>query len=80
MAVSKNEIKSHPDVVHYFKDFQFYNKQIEKPRVKPLENIALLSEIPFYEELNVIQSNHAFRGHVMSQKVELVERKIQLNS
>ena len=35
----------------------------------------MLSELPFYEELNVIKTNHAFRGYAMSCKVELVEKK-----
>ena len=40
-----------------------------------LKNIDLLSELPFYEELNVIKTNHAFRGYAMSYKVELVEKQ-----
>ena len=35
----------------------------------------MLSELPFYEELNVIKTNHAFRGCAMSYKKELVEKK-----
>ena len=35
----------------------------------------MLSELPFYEELNVIKTNHAFRGYAVSHKVELVEKK-----
>ena len=35
----------------------------------------MLSEPPFYEELNVIKTDHAFEGHAMSYKVELVEKK-----
>ena len=35
----------------------------------------MLSELPFYKELNVIKANHAFRGYSMSYKVELVEKK-----
>ena len=35
----------------------------------------MLSELPFYEELNVIKTNHAFRSYVTSYKVELVEKK-----
>ena len=35
----------------------------------------MLSELPFFEELNVIKTNHAFRGYTVSHKVELVERK-----
>ena len=71
----KEKIKSHPDVVDYFKELPFYNKKIQKPKIKRLKNIDLLSELPFYEELNVIRTNHAFRGYAMSYKVELVEKK-----
>ena len=71
----KEKVKSHPDVADCFKELPFYNRHIEKPRVKHLKNIDLLSELPFYEELNVIKTNHAFRGYAMSYKVELVEKK-----
>ena len=60
MAVKKKD-KSHPDVVDYFKELPFYNKRIEKSKIKCLKNYDLLSELPFYEELNVIKTNHAFR-------------------
>ena len=58
-----------------FKELPFYNKYIEKPKIKFLKNIDLLSELPFYEELNVIKTDHAFKGYVMSYKVELVKKK-----
>ena len=77
MTVLK-KIKSHPHVVGYFKELPFYNKHIEKPRVKHLKNIDLLSELPFYEELNVIKTADAFRGYVMSYKFEIVDKKDQL--
>ena len=54
------KIKSHPDVVDYFKKLPFYKKPIEKPKIKCLKNIDLLSELTFYEELNIIKTNHAF--------------------
>ena len=66
------KIKSHPDVVDYLKDLPCHNKHIEKPKIKRLKNIGLLSEFPFYEELNVIKTNHAFRENAMSYKVELI--------
>ena len=69
------KIKSHTDVVDYFKELPFYIKHIEKPRIKFLKNIDLLSKLSFYEELNVIKSNHAFRGYAMSYKVKLVGEK-----
>ena len=70
---------SHPDVVDYFKELPFYNKHIEKPKIKCLKSINLLSELPFYERLNVIKTNRAFRGYAISCKVKLIEKKIQLN-
>ena len=43
------KVTSHPDVVDYFKELPFYNKHIEKPKIKRLKNIDLLSELPFNE-------------------------------
>ena len=74
MAVLK-KVKSHPDAVDYFKEFPFYKSHIKKPRIKWLKNIDLLSELPFYEELNLIKTNYAFRGYAMSYKVEIIEKK-----
>ena len=44
MAAFK-KVKSYSDVVDYFKELPFYNKRIEKPKIKLLKNIDLLSEI-----------------------------------
>ena len=35
----------------------------------------MLSELPYYEELNVIKTNHAFRGYALTYKIQLVENK-----
>ena len=70
--------KSQPDLINYFKELPFYNRYTEKPKIKCLKNIDLLSELPFYEELNVIKTDHAFKGYAMSYKVELVEKKDSL--
>ena len=40
-----------------------------------MKYIDLLSEIPFYEELNIIKTNHGFRGYEMSYKVQITEKK-----
>ena len=69
------KVVSHLDVVEHFKDLPLYNKPIEKPKIKHLQNIDLLVELPFYEELNVIKTNHVFRGYTVSYKVELVEQE-----
>ena len=60
----KKKVKSHLDLVDYFKEFPFYNKHIEKPKFNHLKDINLLSELPFCEELNVIKRNHTFRVDV----------------
>ena len=73
MAVS-SEI-THPDVVDYFKKLSFYNKPIEKPKVKRLKNIDQLAELPFYEQLIIIETNQAFRGYAVSYKVKIIEKK-----
>ena len=70
----KKKKKIHPDVVDYFIELPFYNKHIEKPNIKHLKNIDLLSELSFYEEMNRIKTNHAFGGNATSYKVELIEK------
>ena len=69
-----SEIKSHSDVINYFKEFLFYNKPIEKP-AKHLKNIDPLVGLPFYEQLSVIKTGQAFKGYAMSYKVEIIEKK-----
>ena len=64
--VTMKKVKSHPDIVNYFKEIPFYNKHIEKLIIKHLENIDLL---PFYEALNVMKTNHACKGYAKSYKV-----------
>ena len=70
-----SKIKPHSDAVDYFKEFPYYNKSIKKPKVKHLKNIDQLAELPFYEQLNVVKTNQAFRGYAMSFKAEIIERK-----
>ena len=44
MAAFK-KVKSHSDVVDYFKELPFYNMHIEKPKIKLLKYVDLLSEL-----------------------------------
>ena len=57
---------TYPDVADYFKKLPFYNKPIEKPKIKRLKNIDQLAELPFYEQLSIIKMSQAFRGYAMS--------------
>ena len=70
-----SKIKSHSDVADNFEELPFYNKPIEKPKVKRLKKVDQLAELPFHEQLSVIKTNQAFRGYAMSYKVEIIERK-----
>ena len=72
MAVLK-KFKSHLDELEYFQELPFYNKHIKKPKIKRLK--TLLSELPFYEEMNVMKINHAFKRYEVSYKVEIIEKK-----
>ena len=38
-----------------FQKLPFYNILIEKPKIKHLSNIDLLHELPFYDELSVVE-------------------------
>ena len=69
------KVKSHPDVVDYFKYLPFYNKHIAKTKIKCLKNIDQLSELSFYEKVNVTKTKNVFRGQAMSYKVEIIEKK-----
>ena len=56
--------------VDYFKELPFYNKSIEKPKVKRLKNIDRLAE-----QLSVIKTDQAFIGYAMTYKVKIIEKK-----
>ena len=68
-------VLSEIDSVNYFKELPFYNKSIEKPRIKRLTDINLLAELPFYKQLSIIKTNQVFKGYAISYKVEIVEKK-----
>ena len=71
---------SHSDVIDYFKELPFYKKIIKKPKLKGLKNIDQLIELPFYEQLDVIKTDQAFSGDASSFKVDIIEKKIQLDN
>ena len=76
-----SKIKSHSDVIDYFKELPFYNKPIKKPKVKRLKTIDQLTELSFYEKLDVVKTEQAFSGYARSYKVEIIEKKkIQLHN
>ena len=53
----------------------FYNVPFEKPDVKRLNNVDLLNELPFYDELSVVKTSKAFREYARSYSTEIIEPK-----
>ena len=49
-----SKLKSHSDVINYFKELPFYNKPIERPVKRLIHNDPLV-ELPFYEQLSIIK-------------------------
>ena len=49
--------------------------KIEKPKIKDLSNIELLHEVPFYDELSVVEISKAFKRYARSYKVEIIDSK-----
>ena len=61
-------------IVDYFKKLPFYNVSIDKAKIKRLKNIDLLPELPFFDQLNIIKTDHAFSGYAMLYEVEIVDK------
>ena len=51
-----------------FKILPFYNSYIDKPKAKKLNNVELLKELPFYDELIIVKNKAAFSGYGRSHK------------
>ena len=52
-----------------------YNTFIESPTIKKLNNVELLQQLPFYDELNIVKSSNAFSRYARSYKVEIIDKK-----
>ena len=70
MAYIKMSFWDKKEAKQLFQKLLFYYVIIEKPRIKGLRNVDLLRELPFYDELNIIQ-----RWYARSYKVEIVDLK-----
>ena len=51
----KNEIK------RLLKEQPFYNVAIEKPKITKFNNVDMLRELMFYDELNVVKATKTFK-------------------
>ena len=63
------------DANKIFKMLPFYNTHTDQPRVKKLNNVELLKELPFYDELSIVKNKTAFSGYAQSYKIEIVAKR-----
>ena len=56
--------------IKMFQELPFYNVAIEKPKIRSLKNIDLLQELPFYDELNMMQISKTFEWYAGRYKIE----------
>ena len=71
----ENEFWNEKEAKELFQILLFCNVLIEKPKIKHLSNIELLHELPFYDELSVVEISKAFRRYARSYKVEIISPK-----
>ena len=62
----KNKFLNIKEGKKLFQILPFYNVLIEKPKIKHLLNIELLHELPFYDELSVVEKSKSFRRYAKS--------------
>ena len=60
-----------------FIELPFFNVFIEKPYIKRLNNIDMLRELPFYNELNIAKKSKAFKGYARIYGIEVIDSKDQ---
>ena len=63
------------DADKIFKILPFYNSHIDKTKAKKLNNVQLLKELPFYDELSIVKNKTAFRGYTQSYKIKVVDKR-----
>ena len=54
-----------------FTELPFYNTSIKKTRIKLFNNIDLMCDLPFYDELNIVKTPKEFKGYAKSYSVEI---------
>ena len=48
---------------------------MEKACIKRVKNIDLLHELPFYDELSVVEISQAFKRYTRNYKIEIIDSK-----
>ena len=64
--------------IDYFKELLLSNVSIEKRKIKPLQKVDLLAELPLYDQTSITKTDQTFSGYARSYKVEIVEKKYSI--
>ena len=67
--------KHEKEVKRSFKGLSFYGTLIKKSYTKCLDKADMLRELPFYNELNIVNTSKPFKGYGRSYSVEAVDSK-----
>ena len=59
----------------FLKEPRFYNALTKKPYIKRLNNVAILRELPFYDELYIVEISKIFKGYVRTYSIEIIDSK-----
>ena len=60
------------EVERSLKELPFYNASIEKTYIKRLNNIYVLHELPFYNELSIVKTSRAFKEYARGYSIEII--------
>ena len=52
-----------------------YNAPTEKSRIKNLNNVDMFREVPFYDELNIVNTAKAFKRYAKGYNIEITKDK-----
>ena len=66
IAKSKTCIFYEKKIKRLLKEQPFYNVSIEKPKIRKLNNVDMLNELPFYDELTMVKTTKAFKKYARS--------------
>ena len=53
----------------------FYKQTIKNPCIKKLSNQELLRELSFYDDINILRRERAFKGYAETHQVEIINNK-----
>ena len=71
----KNKFWNEKQAKELFQILPLYSVLTEKPKIKHLSNIELLHELPFYDELSVVEISKAFKRYARSYEIKIIDSK-----